>query len=169
MPFFISNEAIHEMAAEARRIGFQEGYSDGQRFGELSGQAQCLEIGYRFRVDFEIATNQPQLLPRPANFLMLIDQLACIVRDAKRRWERAEQKLEDYQREYNLETWRTISTRYLHCQKAVKDLEDQLLTVRGQLDTAQQYSRSLEKKIQDLERVIAGLQNTLDRANKQGK
>lgn len=169
MPFFISNEAINEMAAEAKRTGFQEGYSEGQRFGEQLGYAQCLEIGYRFRVDFEIALNQPQLLPRPANFLTLIDQLNSILRDAKRRWERSEQKLEAHQREYNPETWKALSEALKHSQFLEEGLAEELADAKQQLEAARQYSRGLEKKIKELERVIAGLQNTLDRANKQGK
>jgi Rad3-related DNA helicase len=169
MPFFISNEAINEMAAKARRIGFQEGYSDGQRFGEQSGQAQCLEKGYRFRVDFEVELNQPQLLPQPANFLTLIDQLNCVVRDAKRRWERAEQKLEAHQREYNPATWKALSEALQNSQFLEEGLAEELADAKQQLEAARQYCRGLEKKIRELERVIAGLQNTLDRANKQGK
>lgn len=169
MPFFITNEAINEMVAEARRTGFQEGYSDGQRFGEQSGYAQCLEIGYRFRVDFEVELNQPQLLPRPANFMTLIDQLNSIVRDAKRRWERAEQNLDAHERTYNPETWKSLSDELKHSQYVEEGLAEELAEAKQQLEAARQYSRGLEKKIRELERVIAGLQNTLDRANKQGK
>lgn len=169
MPFFITNEAINELAAEARRIGFQEGYSDGQRFGEQSEHAQCLEIGYRFRVGFEVELNQTQLLPRPANFLTLIDQLNSIVRDAKRRWERAEQKLEAHQREYNPETWKALADELKQSQYFEEGLAEELSDAKKQLEAARQYSRGLEKKIRELERVIAGLQNSLDRANKQGK
>jgi hypothetical protein len=48
-------------------------------------------------------------------------------------------------------------------------LAEELANANKQLEAARQYSRGLEKKIRELERVIAGLQNTLDRANKQGK
>ena len=169
MPFFISSEAINEMAAEARRIGFQEGYNEGQRFGEQSVHAQCLEIGHRFRMDFEVELNQPQLLPLPVNFLSLIDQLNSIVRDAKRRWERAEQKLEAHQREYNPETWKALADELKQSQYFEEGLAAELADAKKQLEAARQYSRGLEKKIRELERVTAGLQNTLDRANKQGK
>lgn len=169
MPFFISKETIDEVMSKARQIGYQEGYSDGQKFGERSAYAQCLEIGHRFRVSFEVELNQPQLLPRPVNILMLIDQLQSVLRDAKSRWERAEQKLAAHLREYNPETWKALSAELKHSQKVVEGLEDELANAHRQFDSAQQYRRGLEKKIRDLERVIAGLQNTLDRANKQGK
>ena len=169
MPFFISDETIDEMMSKARHIGYQEGYSDGQKFGEQSAHAHCLEIGHRFRVAFEVELNQPQLLPRPTNFLMLIDQLQSVLRDAKRRWDRAEQKLEAYQREHNPDTWKALSDKLKHSQSLEEALSDDLADALKHLETSRQYSRSLEKKISEQERVIAGLQNTLDRANKQGK
>jgi chromosome segregation ATPase len=101
--------------------------------------------------------------------LTLIDQLNCVVRDAKRRWERAEQKLEAHQREYNPATWKALSEALQNSQFLEEGLAEELADAKQQLEAARQYCRGLEKKIRELERVIAGLQNTLDRANKQGK
>jgi len=91
------------------------------------------------------------------------------VRDAKRRWERAEQKLEAHQRDYNPETWKALADELKQSQYFEEGLAEELANANKQLEAARQYSRGLEKKIRELERVIAGLQNTLDRANKQGK
>lgn len=169
MPLFVSNESLDDLASKARHLGYQEGYSDGQKFGEQSAQAQCLELGFRFRVAFETDLNQPELFPRPATFSILLDQLQRLVKEAKFRWERAEQKLTAYQRDYNQETWKVLSDALLRSQFEVKGLTKELSDARSQLDAAWQYTHNLERKIRDQDLVIAGLQNTLDRANKQGK
>lgn len=176
MPLFVSNESMDALASKARQVGYQEGYSDGQKWGEQFAQAQCLELGFRFRVAFEVDLNQPQLMPQPANFTELLNQLLRLVKEAKLRWEALEQKLGAYQRDYNQETWKKLSDSLLHSQDKEKGLVKELLDARSQVNSTLRYTqhlemkiRSLEMKIHEQDRVIAGLQNTLDRANKQGK
>lgn len=169
MPIFVSDERLKEMAAEARQRGYQAGFKDGQQNGEQVGHIQCLEVGLRFRVALEVNLNQQQLLPRPYSFSMLMDQLYSVMQNAKYRWERAERMLEAHQREYNPDTWQALSADLKNSQLAVSTLQKDLEAANRQLDSAQQRGRELEKKIQDLEGVIANLQNMLDRANKQGK
>ncbi len=55
---------------------------------------------------------------------MLIDQLQSVLRDAKCRWERAEQKLEAHQREYNPDTWKALSAELKHSQMVVEALSE---------------------------------------------
>ena len=156
MPLFISDEQLQAIAEAARKGGYQAGFSDGQREGAATAQAELLQALIQFRVFFEVELGRRDYLPHPTDLPDLLEQLYNILRDAKSRWECAERRFESYQREHNPETWQTLQADLKDRQLMVDALQEELDSVNKQLVGAQARTAQLERKNRELERVIAG-------------
>jgi len=169
MPFFISEERLKESIDSQYHTGYQVGYSDGLREGERKTNEQYIQMGLQFRNEFEALLNEPQSPKYPSDFPALIDQFQDQLRKVKYRLKGAERDLENYKRENNSEAWIAMTFDLQTARRSILKMQEHLDTGTQQLDVARKQNIDLEGRICDLEKVIATLQNTLDRANNQGK
>jgi DNA repair exonuclease SbcCD ATPase subunit len=104
-----------------------------------------------------------------SSFYWLLEDLWDLMKTAVRYWKRAEKELEQYIHDHDDQAWEVLKYEVDLSRKEAAGLRKQLEETQEELSGIKQRCRELEGKIRSLERVVAGLQNTLDRANKQGK
>jgi hypothetical protein len=169
MPFFVGNDQIQAYGEERYQKGFQAGKQEGQQEGDRTATAQCWQMACELKGKFERELGQNPTGVCRSNFYWLLEELWDLMKTAVRRWKRAEQELDQYIHDHDDQAWEVLKYEVDLTRKEEADLCKQLMESQEQLSGSKQRCRELEGKIRSLEGVVASLQNTLDRANIQGK
>jgi len=171
MPLFIhfSEQDFKTQLSEARQAGYELGFTEGVKKGLMEGaqEANALAIDKVRRFYQEINQHvcygkHPFLEIGKVRIEDLLIQCSIIMQIEHDGRVQLKQQVEEEDHKIRLEI-------YNQNQEEIKRLKEQLGKLEKDLSGSRAMVQSLEQKNQDLYRTMATLQDTLDRANKQGK
>ena len=171
MPLFIhfSEQDFKTQLSEARQSGYELGFSEGMKKGRMEGaqEANALAIDKVLRFYHELNQHvccgkHPFLEIGKERIEDLLVQCSIIMQIEHNGRVQLNQQVEEEDHKIRLEI-------YNQKQEEIKRLKEQLGQLEKDLSGSRAMVQSLEQKNQDLYRTMATLQDTLDRANKQGK